>query len=101
MGEGLQTAALLMPSFQSFDFGALLVLLYFPSHSWWGGKHKDVLYFAFPSFSPFVSEPDLSPVFNAPLSAFRNECEEGREALQQPKWPLHISYLQMDTIWFL
>lgn len=60
-----------------------------------------MLYFAVPSFSPFVSEPDLSPVFNAPLSIFMNECGEGRETLQQPKWPLHILCLQMDTIWFL
>lgn len=92
-GERLQT--LLLPFFQ------LLGLLYFPSHSLWGGKHEDVLHFAFPSLSPFVSTSDLPLVFNASLSAFRSECGEGRKALQQPKWPLHISCLQMDTICFL
>lgn len=74
-------AVLIMSSFQSLDFGVLLVLLYFSSHSWWGGKCKDVLYFAFHSFSPFVSDSDLSLVFNTPLIAFRNDYGEGREAL--------------------
>jgi len=40
MGEGVRATALLMPAFQTLDFGVLLVLLYFASHSWWGGKHK-------------------------------------------------------------
>lgn len=97
-GERLQTS--LLPFFQLLDVG-VLVLLYFPSHSSQGGKHEHVLRFAFPSFSPFVSASALTLVFSAPLSAFRNECGEGREALQQPKWPLHISCLQMDTIWLL
>lgn len=97
-GDRLQT--LLLPFFQLLDLG-VLPLLFFPSHSSWGGKHEDVLHFAFSRLSPFVSTSDLPLVFNAPLSAFRNERGEGREALQQPKWPLHISCLQMDTIWFL
>lgn len=80
--ERLQT--LLLPFFQLLDLG-VLVLLYFPSHSSWGGKHEDMLHFAFPNLSLFVSTSDLPLVFNTPLSAFRNECGERREALQQPK----------------
>lgn len=47
MGEGVRAAAMRMPSFPWLDF-EVLVLLYFPSHSWWGGNHKDDALFCFP-----------------------------------------------------